>query len=210
MCVPGDTDRIVKEAAIVLITVICVHVMVGHPKNKHLDHLSLQTEWGRWGVGVGGMGAVGLTLCRDHFVCAPSQWEMTLRCNVVSHWLGAHMKWFPVKVMHFCTSNLWHHCIVAIEGVWPWLPSLGLLSWYPIFESSHCNSFENRASMDETCWCHIFKWWLNSSPSGQNGRHCGRQHFQLNFFKKMIEFWFKFHWSLFPGVQLTIRQHWFR
>ena len=30
---------------------------------------------------------------RDHFVCAPSQWETTLHCNVVSHWLGAHTKW---------------------------------------------------------------------------------------------------------------------
>ena len=27
---------------------------------------------------------------------------------------------------------------------------------------------------------------------------------------KMIEFKFKFHWNLFPGVQLTINQHWFR
>ena len=30
---------------------------------------------------------------RDHFVYAPSQWEMTLQCNVVSHWLGAYTKW---------------------------------------------------------------------------------------------------------------------
>ena len=27
---------------------------------------------------------------------------------------------------------------------------------------------------------------------------------------KMFEFWLKFHWSLFVGVQLTIFQHWFR
>ena len=31
--------------------------------------------------------------CRDHFVYAPSQWEMTLQCNVVSQWLGAYIKW---------------------------------------------------------------------------------------------------------------------
>ena len=30
---------------------------------------------------------------RDHFVNAPSQWEMTLHCNLVSHWLGAYTKW---------------------------------------------------------------------------------------------------------------------
>ena len=29
---------------------------------------------------------------RDYFVYAPNQWEMTLQCNVVSHWLGAYTK----------------------------------------------------------------------------------------------------------------------
>ena len=29
---------------------------------------------------------------RDHLVNAPSQWETTLQCNVVSHWLGAFTK----------------------------------------------------------------------------------------------------------------------
>ena len=29
---------------------------------------------------------------RDHFVYAPSQWETTLQCNVVSHWLGTYTK----------------------------------------------------------------------------------------------------------------------
>ena len=31
-------------------------------------------------------------LPRNHFVFAPSQWEMTLQCNVISHWLGAPTK----------------------------------------------------------------------------------------------------------------------
>ena len=30
------------------------------------------------------------------------------------------------------------------------------------------------------------------------------------FLMKMYEFRFKFHWSLLPGVQLTILKHWFR
>ena len=29
----------------------------------------------------------------DHFVYTPSQWETTLRYNVVSHWLGVFTKW---------------------------------------------------------------------------------------------------------------------
>ena len=34
-----------------------------------------------------------LACCRDHSVYAPSQWETTLHCNVVSHWLSAYTKW---------------------------------------------------------------------------------------------------------------------
>ena len=37
---------------------------------------------------------IAFNICyRDHFVCALSQWETTLHCNVVSHWLGAYTKW---------------------------------------------------------------------------------------------------------------------
>ena len=30
---------------------------------------------------------------RNHFVYAPSQWEMMLQCNIVSHWLDTYTKW---------------------------------------------------------------------------------------------------------------------
>ena len=30
---------------------------------------------------------------RDNFVSGPSQLEMTLQCNIISHWLGAYTKW---------------------------------------------------------------------------------------------------------------------
>ena len=29
----------------------------------------------------------------DHIVYVPSQWETTLHCNVVSHWLGTYIQW---------------------------------------------------------------------------------------------------------------------
>ena len=29
----------------------------------------------------------------DHFVNAPSQWEMVLYCNAMSHWLGTYTEW---------------------------------------------------------------------------------------------------------------------
>ena len=30
---------------------------------------------------------------RDHSVYAPSQWEMALHCNAISHWFGAYTEW---------------------------------------------------------------------------------------------------------------------
>ena len=33
------------------------------------------------------------TFSKDHFVYVPSQWETTLPCNVVSHWLGTYTEW---------------------------------------------------------------------------------------------------------------------
>ena len=47
---------------------------------------------------------------RDHFLNAPSQWETTLHCNVVSHWLGAYTKWSLLthwgRVTHICVNKL--------------------------------------------------------------------------------------------------------
>ena len=50
---------------------------------------------------------------RNHFVYAPSQWETTLRCNVVSHWLGAYTKW------HCNTPAITRMLIHAICTVFP-------------------------------------------------------------------------------------------
>ena len=34
-----------------------------------------------------------MNYARNHLVYAPSQWEMTLHCYVIFHWLGAYTKW---------------------------------------------------------------------------------------------------------------------
>ena len=67
-------------------------------------------------------------------------------------------------------------------------------------------------------WCpqHAFAlinfdqdWWLNTLRPRQDGRHF-RRHFQMHFFlMKMYKFLLRFHWNLFPRVQLMIFQHWF-
>ena len=43
---------------------------------------------------------------KDHFVYAPSHWEMALQYNVVSHWQGAYTKWSLELVWHtWCTIS---------------------------------------------------------------------------------------------------------
>ena len=43
---------------------------------------------------------------RDHFVNAPSQWEMILHYNIVSHWLDAYTKWSLDRFL-FCCLLFW-------------------------------------------------------------------------------------------------------
>ena len=50
-----------------------------HAKFFHMKHENISTY--------------SSTDIRDHFAYAPSQWEMMLHCNVISHWLGAYTKW---------------------------------------------------------------------------------------------------------------------
>ena len=61
-----------------------------------------------------------------------------------------------------------------------WLPLLGLLSWCPIFKSSHYNSFEDRAPVDFIYWCPIYKWAAEirlrtTIPSMVGGWHMDRR-----------------------------------
>ena len=44
-------------------------------------------------LSAGGRQSSALPMCRDDFVYGPSQWETTLHCNVVSHWVGPKTKW---------------------------------------------------------------------------------------------------------------------
>ena len=57
---------------------------------------------------------------RDHFVYVPSQWEMTLQCNVVSYRLGAFRKWSQliisqdVLILLIDTDPKWQWHIVFV------------------------------------------------------------------------------------------------
>ena len=51
---------------------------------------------------------------------------------------------------------------------------------------------------------------FNSASPGLNGRHFRDDIFICILWMKSFVFWFEFHWCLFPRIQLTINQHWFR
>ena len=69
-------------------------------------------------------------ICRDHFVYVPSQWETTLHCNVVSHWLGAYTErslmctsmWLCLHGVHRYLYILLHHYFVI------WTPGICTLN----------------------------------------------------------------------------------
>ena len=50
---------------------------------------------------------------------------------------------------------------------------------------------------------------INTLRLKQNGRRFSRRHFQLHLWMEIYMFRLKFHWSLFPMVQLTTSEHWF-
>ena len=59
----------------------------------------LHSICGCMGCGLFCLGYIGSS--RDYSVYAPSQWEMVLHCNAISHWLGAYTGWsleFPVDL----------------------------------------------------------------------------------------------------------------
>ena len=55
-----------------------------------------------------------LSWCRDHQGYAPSQWKMTLQCNVIPHWLGAFTKW---SLMMHQTWNSKHSSTVLTNAL---------------------------------------------------------------------------------------------
>ena len=64
----------------------------------------------------------GLEKHMDNFVYVPSQWEMTLQCNIISHWVSTSTEWFQQT----CTN------IIAIfSGI--------ILCMHPANERQHCN-----------------------------------------------------------------------
>ena len=77
---------------------------------------------------------LNLTLHREHFVYAPSQWQ-TLHCNIISHWLGTCTKWSLTSEWSprlltclfacvswfgddsYCMNLIKHLCLIHLNGI---------------------------------------------------------------------------------------------
>ena len=93
---------------------------------------------------------------RDQFVCAPSQWETTLLCNVVSHWLSTYSKWsLEVNVSNLENIKALRHWPLCGEFTgdrWIYvvrmLPRSLSLNWC----KAHCHILVSQKSVSDDSW----------------------------------------------------------
>ena len=63
----------------------------------------------------------GTRISRDHFVYAPHQWEMTLHCNVVSHWLGTqNVPWISAGAVMTKFGTWLVGSLRRSDAIWHW------------------------------------------------------------------------------------------
>ena len=132
---------------------------------------------------------------RDYSGCGLSQWETTLQCNIVSHWLRPYPEWSQERLL------------MATKKSMP----IGFLLCYAACCSEHQRAIthgvgrllylvkKNQPKHDLTQW-NMNKIAVILQTTFSNVFSC----------KKNIALWFKFQWSLFLRVKLEWSQHWFR
>ena len=119
-----------------------------------------------------------------HVLCGCRQKPMSL-----SKWLPCDFEqchpllWSGgILVDRWSTISSFYLVLPPSEAGWHWQPLLALFAWWPL---THWGR-DKIATISQTTLSIAFSW------------------------MEMLEFRLDFHWSLFPRVQLTISQHWFR
>ena len=127
--------------------------------------------------------------------------------------------------VYISIQNMLYFCILfSVNWVWQTLPDRKImlgshwnmpqtLYWEKAYDITSANSWEVTHIMVSAniVFQQLRSLSIISSLPGQNGRHFWQTKFSNAFsWMKVIQFWFKFHWNLFPGIQLTINQNWFR
>ena len=165
---------------------------------------------------------------------------MTLQCNVVSHWQGAKTKWYLTKPSTYkfrrysVTSSLigtmqtqndpWQShrhtsFSTAAETLYvliirtlssPWVMVHNVLFWWQINRMIPINQ-DSRAIFGKALnICHSRQSTLIHLRLDKMAAISQTTVWNAFSWIKSVLLRFKFHWSLFPRVQLTIFQHWFR
>ena len=96
---------------------------------------------------------VGRIRTQDHSVYAPSQWQTTIQCNVVSHWLGAYTNWSLYThyiPLNMCVDLLWFGIL------WPYKTiarvhkkRVQVLLWWPRLQKNSNASFPGQSPESE-------------------------------------------------------------
>ena len=158
--------------------------------------------------------------------------------NFTQNFEPIHRKICILLLSNFCvwvTISL--NCdVISLSETGPWWPLMKLIAWYAAMQSSPCTRrFHHGCQIFK--W---MSWTIGQQDSSPSNWHQGdrpwwwwllkgigdsymlthpldkwppsrRQYFQMHFaWMNTFVFWFEFHWSLFPRVQLTVSQNWIR
>ena len=97
--------------------------------------------------------------------------------------------------------------LFIVAGMSPWWQLLELLSWSPIFNSSHCSLFEDGTPLNSICRCSILKWehrfdhMIGHQDSGPSNGWQGTWHISPAHLHYLLRFW---TWFLWPKGQTLI------
>ena len=109
-----------------------------------------------------------ISVWRHWFPVILSPNDVIVFVNLHPHFFFQFPQGYPLLPSPVAVSNKHQHISL-------WQSSLELLSWCPIFKSSHCNSSEDREPVDFIYGCQILKWiaetWLYDREPGQYWWH---------------------------------------
>ena len=148
-------------------------------------------------------------LSRETWVKGKSEaWKNHIACN--SHPVGNETWVFKVEFpgRHLCLAWIPRYCVVFPQ----WNGNVILMKFSSLGAQEVVKMTTSRAASDEnfikmtTFQIDLIE---NMLRTEQNSQYC-RWYFPIVFsWRKMLVFWFRFHWSVFQGVQFTIRQQCF-
>ena len=158
---------------------------------------------------------------RAHPRFAPSQWEMVLLCNDVSHWLGASLE-SALRMNSYAPADIYmsfsklHHSWFRWQPVSHSVPSHHLNRWDFVLitpPAKKKTAVQNKrvlkkesALQELDMICPSLERWVNTLWPRQDKMAPISQTTFSNAFSwlKMYKFQLRFHWSLFPRVKFTI------